>query len=129
MLRTLLAIAMIAAVPAAAVAEGDVKKGKKVFRKCKACHAVGEKAKNKVGPQLNGVVGRKAGAVEGYKYSKAMLDSGITWDEANLDKYLKKPKDLVKGTKMIFAGLKKEKQRQNLIAFLKTYGADGKQTK
>ncbi len=129
MLRTLLAIAMIAAVPAVAVAEGDVKKGKKVFRKCKACHAVGTKAKNKVGPQLNGVVGREAGSVKGYKYSKAMLDSGLVWDEANLDKYLTKPKDLVKGTKMIFAGLKKEKQRQNLIAYLKTFDADGNESK
>ncbi|MFA9475394.1 MAG: cytochrome c family protein [Filomicrobium sp.] len=127
MLRTLLAVAMIAAVPSLAVADVDLKKGKKVFRKCKACHAVGEKAKNKVGPQLNGVVGRKAGTIEGYKYSKAMLASGLTWDETTLDKYLAKPKDLVKGTKMIFGGLKKEKQRANLIGYLKTYGADGKQ--
>ncbi len=129
MLRTLLAIAMIAAVPTVAAADADLKKGKKVFRKCKACHAVGEKAKNKVGPELNGIIGRKAGSVEGYKYSKAMLKSGITWDEDSLDKYLTKPKDLVKGTKMIFAGLKKEKQRKNLIAYLKTFGADGKQAK
>ena len=127
MLRTLLAVAMIAAVPSLAVADVDLKKGKKVFRKCKACHAVGEKAKNKVGPQLNGVVGRKAGTIEGYKYSKAMLASGLTWDDVTLDKYLTKPKDLVKGTKMIFSGLKKEKQRANLIGYLKTYGADGKQ--
>jgi len=118
---------MIAAVPSLAVADVDLKKGKKVFRKCKACHAVGEKAKNKVGPQLNGVVGREAGTVEGYKYSKAMKASGLTWDNATLDKYLTKPKDLVKGTKMIFSGLKKEKQRVNLIGYLKTFGADGKQ--
>jgi len=127
MLRTLLAVAMIAAVPSLAVADVDLKKGKKVFRKCKACHAVGEKAKNKVGPQLNGVFGREAGAVEGYKYSKAMKASGLTWDEPTLDKYLTKPKDLVKGTKMIFGGLKKEKQRANLIGYLKTFDADGKQ--
>ena len=127
MLRTLLAVAMIAAVPSLAVADVDLKKGKKVFRKCKACHAVGEKAKNKVGPQLNGVVDRKAGTVKGYKYSKAMKASGLTWDDATLDKYLTKPKDLVKGTKMIFGGLKKEKQRVNLIGYLKTFGADGKQ--
>ena len=127
MLRTLLAVAMIAAVPSLAVADVDLKKGKKVFRKCKACHAVGEKAKNKVGPQLNGVVGREAGAVKGYKYSKAMKASKLTWDDATLDKYLTKPKDLVKGTKMIFSGLKKEKQRANLIGYLKTFGADGKQ--
>ena len=79
------------------------------------------------GPQLNGVVGRKAGTVEGYKYSKAMKNSGLTWDEATLDKFLIKPKNEVKGTKMIFGGLKKEKQRANLICYLKTFGADGKQ--
>jgi len=127
MLRTLLAVAMIAAVPSLAVADVDLKKGKKVFRKCKACHAVGEKAKNKVVPQLNCVVGREAGAVKGYKYSKAMKASGLKWDDATLDKYLTKPKDLVKGTKMIFGGLKKDKQRANLIGYLKTFGADGKQ--
>ena len=127
MLRTLLAVAMIAAVPSLAVADVDLKKGKKVFRKCKACHAVGEKAKNKVGPKLNGVVGRAAGTVEGYKYSKAMKASGLTWDEPTLDKFLTKPKKQVKGTKMIFGGLKKEKQRANLIGYLKTFDADGKQ--
>lgn len=125
MIRTLLAIAMIAAVPTLAAAEGDVKKGEKVFRKCKACHAVGPKAKNKVGPELNGIVGRAAGSVEGYKYSPAMTESGLTWDEATLDKYLTKPKDLVPGTKMIFAGLKKDTQRADLIAYLKTFNADG----
>lgn len=125
MLRTLLAVAMIAAVPAMAFAEGDADKGKKVFRKCKACHAVGEKAKNKVGPVLNGVVGREAGKVEGYKYSDAMTGSGLTWDEATLNEFLTKPKDKVPGTKMIFGGLKKDDQRADLIAYLKTFKADG----
>ncbi|MEQ8823623.1 MAG: cytochrome c family protein [Filomicrobium sp.] len=119
MLRTLLAVAMIAAVPTIAAAEGDAKKGEKVFRKCKACHSAKD-MKNKVGPSLKGVVGRKAGAVEGYKYSKALLESGITWDEENLSKFLLKPKDLVKGTKMIFGGLKKDKDRANVIAYLKS---------
>ncbi|MEL7047900.1 MAG: cytochrome c family protein [Pseudomonadota bacterium] len=104
----------------------DVEKGKKVFKKCKACHAVGEKAKNKVGPILNGVVGRASGALEGYKYSKAMLEIGLTWDEATLDKYLENPKKVVPGTKMIYRGLRKEKDRKNIIAYLATYGADGK---
>ncbi|MCH9808212.1 MAG: cytochrome c family protein [Alphaproteobacteria bacterium] len=125
MLRTLLAVAMIAAAPAMAFAEGDVKKGKKVFRKCKACHAVGEKAKHRVGPILNGIVGAKAGAGEGYKYSDAMTGSGLTWDEATLSEFLTKPKEKVPGTKMIFGGLKKEKQRNDLIAYLKTFKADG----
>lgn len=125
MLRTLLAVAMIAAAPAMAFAEGDAAKGEKVFRKCKACHAVGPGAKNKVGPALNGVVGRKAGEVEGYKYSDALTGAGLTWDEATLNEFLIKPKDKVPGTKMIFGGLKKDDQRADLIAYLKTFKADG----
>ncbi len=119
MLRTLLAVAMIAAVPTIAAAEGDAKKGEKVFRKCKACHTVDE-AKNKVGPHLIGIVGRKAGAAEGFKYSDAMANSGLTWDAATLGEYLKDPKGKVPGNKMIFAGLKKDDQVADLIAFLET---------
>jgi len=101
---------------------GDAAKGEKVFRKCKACHTVEKDGKNRVGPNLYGVVGAKAAAKEGYKYSKAMKESGLTWDEATLDKYLEKPKALVKKTKMAFAGLKKEDQRADVIAFLKKHG-------
>jgi len=101
------------------VGAADLKKGKKVFNKCKACHTLKAGEKNKVGPNLHGVLGREAGKVEGFKYSKAMLKSGITWDEATLDKYLAKPKKLVPKTKMRFAGLKKKSQRDNLIAYLK----------
>ena len=97
----------------------DLKKGKKVFNKCKACHTLKAGGKNKVGPNLHGVMGRKAGLVEGFKYSEAMLKSGITWDDATLDKYLTKPKKLVPKTKMRFAGLRKKSQRENLIAYLK----------
>lgn len=118
MLRTLLVVAMIAAVPSLAAAEGDAKKGEKTFRKCKACHTATED-KNKVGPSLMGVFGRKAGTHPDFKYSKGMTEIGVTWDEANLDKFLTKPKDFVKGTKMIFAGLKKEDDRANVIAYLK----------
>ncbi|WP_108817908.1 c-type cytochrome [Pseudovibrio sp. Alg231-02] len=112
----------------AAFAEGDVAKGAKVFKKCKACHAVGEKAKNKVGPQLNGIVGTGWGEVEGYKYSKPLLagkEEGKAWDEATLDAYLTKPKKVIPKGKMAFAGLKKEKQRQDVIAYLAQFNKDG----
>ncbi len=101
-----------------AFAEGDADKGKKVFKKCKTCHTF-DPGKKKIGPHLKGIVGRKAGSVEGYKYSKAMKAADIVWDEANLDAFLKKPKAFIKGTKMTFAGLKKESQRQDIIAYLK----------
>jgi cytochrome c len=105
----------------AALAEGDAAEGEKVFKKCKTCHTF-DPGQKKLGPHLKGVVGRKAGAVEGYKYSKAMAESDITWDEANLDQYLTKPKAFLKGTKMSFAGLKKESQRADVIAYLKAQG-------
>jgi cytochrome c len=102
----------------AARAESDVEDGKKVFNKCKVCHQL-ERGKNAVGPSLSGIVGRKAGQVEGFKYSPAMQSSGLTWDEATLDKYLTDPKAVVPNGKMIFPGLKDEKERQKVIAFLK----------
>ncbi len=105
-----------------ALAEGDAAKGKKVFKKCKTCHTF-DPGKKKIGPHLTGIVGRKAASVEGYKYSKAMKAADIVWDEANLDAYLKKPKAFVKGTKMTFAGLKKDSQRQDVIAYLKEAGS------
>ena len=103
-----------------AFADGDPAKGKKVFNKCKACHTVDAGGKDKIGPNLFDIVGKAAGAKEGYKYSPAMVESGLTWDAATLDKYLTKPKALVKKTKMSFAGLKKEKDRKNVIAYLET---------
>jgi cytochrome c len=111
-----LAIAMIAAVPVAAMA-ADADAGKAVFNKCKACHQVD---KNGVGPHLGQVVGRKAASVEGFKYSPALEKSGLTWDEATLDKWLQGPSKLVPGTKMIFPGIKDETDRANLIAYLET---------
>ncbi len=118
-LTATLALALAAALGSgAAVAEGDAAKGEKVFKKCKTCHTF-DPGKKKIGPHLKGVVGRKAGSVEGFKYSKAMAAADITWDEANLDKYLTKPKAFLKGTKMSFAGLKKEAQRADVIAYLK----------
>ena len=99
---------------------GDAAAGEKVFKKCKACHAI-EAGKNKVGPSLAGVVGAEAGKVEGYKYSSAMMESGLVWDEATLDVYLADPKGVVKGTKMSFAGLKNEEDRADVIEYLKQY--------
>ena len=100
-----------------ALAEGDIKAGKKVFKKCKACHDVKE-GKNKVGPSLYNIVGATAGSVEGFKYSKALKDSGIVWDEENLRAFVTKPKKLIPGNRMAFAGLKKEKQIDDLLAYL-----------
>lgn len=102
------------------IAEGDAVKGQKVFKKCKACHTVNKGGKNRVGPNLFAVAGAKAAEKEGYKYSKAMVKSGLIWDDATLDSYLKKPRALLKRTKMIFVGLKKEKDRADVIAYLKT---------
>ncbi len=119
-----LPIAAILASVSFAHADGDAEAGKKVFKKCKACHAVGEKAKNKVGPLLNNIVGREGGVVEGFKYSKALLakkEEGLVWDEESLDTYLTKPKAFIPKGKMAFAGLKKEKDRENVIAYLKTF--------
>lgn len=106
---------------------GDAAAGETVFnQKCKVCHKIGEGATNFVGPELNGLIGRKTGSVEGYTYSDANKDSGITWDEAKLNEYLKNPKAVVPGTKMIFAGLPKDSDRDNLIAYLSQFDADGK---
>jgi cytochrome c len=116
MRKWMLAIAMIAAAPAAAMA-ADAEAGKTVFNKCKACHQVD---KNGVGPHLGGILGRKAASVEGYNYSDALKKSGITWDEAALDKWLQGPSKDVPGTKMIFAGVKSPDDRANLIAYLAT---------
>jgi len=102
--------------------------GEKAFAVCKACHRVGEGAKNAVGPTLNGVVGRPAGMVEGFKYSDATKNSGLTWDEATLTEYLKNPKAKVPGTKMAFAGVKDDAKIADIIAYLKQLAADGTRT-
>lgn len=124
-LRALIIGAATAAAASSALAQ-DVAAGKSSFNKCLACHAIGEGAKNKVGPELNGLDGRKSGTVEGYSYSAANKDSGLTWDEATFKEYIKDPKAKIPGTKMAFAGIKKETEVNDLWAFLAQYDKDGK---
>jgi cytochrome c len=104
----------------------DAEAGAKVFAQCRACHQVGEAAKNLVGPVLNGLFGRPAGTAPGYSYSPANQKSGITWDEATFAEYIKDPKAKIPGTKMIYAGLKDAKRIKDLTAFLKQFDKDGK---
>ena len=100
---------------------GDAEKGKKVFKKCAACH-LGDKEKHKTGPHLVNLFGREAGSLESYKkYSKAIKASGIIWDDETIDGFIAKPRSYLKGTKMAYAGLKKEADRANVIAYLKTF--------
>jgi cytochrome c len=119
MRKLVLAVAMIAAMPVAASA-ADAEAGKAVFGKCKACHQIGEGAKNAVGPALTGVVGKKAGSSEGFNYSEALKASGVTWDEAALKEWLTDPKKKVPGNKMVFMGLKEAADIDNVIEYLKT---------
>ena len=106
----------------------DAAAGEKVFAQCRACHQVGETAKNAVGPVLNGLFGRKAGTVEGYAYSPANKNSGLTWDEATFRDYIKDPRAKIPGTKMIYAGVKDEQRVTDLVAYLKQFDASGKKT-
>lgn len=117
MVRATVAALLLASGPAFAQASGDPAAGEKTFNQCKACHTI-EAGKNRVGPSLHGVVGRKAGSVEGFAYSPAMKASGITWTSEALDKYLADPKGAIPGNKMAFAGLKKPEDRANVIAYL-----------
>ena len=103
----------------------DAAAGEKVFLQCKACHQVGPTAKNAVGPELNGLIGRKAGSVEGYNYSPANKGSGLTWEEATFRDYIHDPKAKVPGTKMAYAGLKDDKKIDDLLAYLKQFDASG----
>lgn len=115
-----LATALLAAGPVRA--EGDAAEGRKVFRKCAACHTV-QPGKHRLGPSLAGIVGRQAGTVEGFKYSEAMTEfgeNGGAWDEDTLDAYLADPRGYIKGNKMAFPGLKDADERQDIIAYLKT---------
>ena len=113
-------------IAASAAPAQDAAAGKTSFNKCLACHAVGEGAKNKVGPVLNGLDGRKSGTIEGYSYSDANKNSGITWNKEQFLDYIKDPKAKIPNTKMAFAGIKNEKEANDLWAFLVQYDKDGK---
>lgn len=114
---TILPLFALISFAAPVFAEGDANAGKKVFKKCAACHAI-EPGKRKPGPHLQGIVGRSAASVDGFKYSKAMSNSGIIWDDAALEEFLSDPKKSVKGTKMSFRGIRDSDDLENLIAYL-----------
>ena len=115
----LVVIGMIIIILTVSIANtADPVKGKKVFKKCVACHSLQE-GKNKIGPSLYNLLGRKAGSVDGYKYSKAMKNSDVVWDEESLDKFLTKPRKFIKKTKMLFRGIKKKSLRDDIISYLK----------
>lgn len=125
MKKFMIAFAVAAAFAPSAQAQ-DASAGEKVFVQCRACHQVGETAKNSVGPLLNGLFGRTAGTIDGYNYSDANKKSGIVWDEKVFAEYIQNPKEKIPGTKMVYAGLKGEQRINDLVAFLKQYDKDGK---
>jgi cytochrome c len=119
-----LALLALAATIGSAGAQ-DLAAGEQSFRKCSPCHSVGEDARNKVGPVLNGLEGRKSGTIPDYSYSDANKNAGITWDEATFKDYIQNPMAQVPGTKMAFAGIKNDKEIGDLWAYLKQFKADG----
>ena len=119
-------VVIVSSAAASAAFAQDVAAGKTSFNKCIACHAIGEGARNKVGPELNGLNGRKSGTAPDYYYSDANKSTGITWNEAEFKDYIKDPKAKIPGTKMIFPGVKNEQEVNDLWAFIALYDKDGK---
>jgi cytochrome c len=120
-------IAIVVLVSSAGLAvAGDIADGEATFKKCRPCHNIGENAKNSIGPIQNGLNGRKSGSVPGYNYSDANKNSGIVWDEGTFKEYIKDPKAKIPGTKMVFPGIKNEKDADDLWSYLKQFGPDGK---
>ena len=118
-LAKLAAVFLVLAAAAPAAAEGDAARGKRVFNKCKACHLLEDTGKKKIGPHLAGIFGRQAGSIAGFRYSKAMKKADIVWDETTIDAYIAAPRKFIKGNKMAFAGVRKAKDRADVIAYLK----------
>ena len=124
-LLTTIAAAALSA-NAALAQDGNAEAGEDVFKKCRACHDIGPDAKNKVGPMLNGLIGRKSGTIEGFAYSDANKNSNVTWDEATFLKYIEDPRAFMPGNKMAFAGVKEADDVKDLLGFLKQYDETGK---
>ena len=122
--KSILTAVLIAAVSVPAMAQ-DAQKGKTVFNVCLACHTIGPGAQNKIGPELNGLDGRKAGTVSNFDYSDANKSSGIVWNEETFEDYIKNPAAKVPGTKMIFPGIKNEQQEKDLWAYISQFESDG----
>ena len=125
-MRGFVFVALLAVAGAGEVRAQDAAAGEKVFGVCKACHQIGETAKNNVGPAAQRPHRPQGRQRAGYSYTAANKDSGITWDEATFREYIKDPKAKIPGTKMIYAGLKDEQKTSDLFAFLKQFDADGK---
>jgi len=125
MIKTVFVVVALIGSSITALAQ-DLAAGEQSFKKCLPCHAVGEGAKNKVGPLLNGLEGRKSGTIEGFTYTDANKNSGLTWDEAVFRDYIKDPRAKIPGTKMIFAGIKNEKEISDLWAYMRQFDAAGK---
>ena len=125
MIRIVLLVLAWIGSTAAAVSQ-DLAAGEQSFKKCLPCHAVGDGAKNKVGPVLNGIEGRKSGTIEGFTYTDANKNSGLVWDETTFRDYIKDPRAKIPGTKMIFPGIKSEKETSDLWAYVRQFDADGK---
>jgi cytochrome c len=124
-MKSFIIAAVVLAASTGATLAQDVEAGESSFKKCLPCHDIGDDARNKVGPVLNGLAGRKSGTVEGFSYSDANKNSGLTWDEATFKDYIKDPRAKIPGTKMIFPGIKNEKEAENLWAYISQFKADG----
>jgi cytochrome c len=129
MKKKIIVISVLAATISAPCYAQDQAAGELVFKQCNTCHQVGEVAKNEVGPVLNGIIGRKAGTAPGYEYSPGFKSAGLVWDDSSFREYIKDPRSMFPGTKMAFAGLKDERKSADLLAYLKSFAADGKRSR